>query len=223
MEALAVMNELEASMRETSIVPGRYLYFEGQTAAKVYLVRGGTVKLSKTTHDGKEFILGMASIGEVLGYPESIYGGRYTSSAYVVSKSDILELSVPEFDILLQTNARIAYQMVRQLSLHQMKLLSKIRDLVLFDKEVALCSTMIRLANTFGEPCDSGIKIGTKFTHREIAEMSGTTRERVNRLLAELKEQGIVTQQDGYIIIHEMNSLREICGCEDCPLEVCRI
>jgi CRP-like cAMP-binding protein len=223
MEAVAIMNELEASMRETSIVPGRYLFFEGQAASKVYLVRGGTVKLSKTTHDGKEFILGMASMGEVLGYPDSVYGGKHTSSAYVVTKCDIMELSVQEFDVLMQTNPRIAYSMVQQLSLHQMKLLSKIRDLVLFDKEVALCSTIIRLTNTFGEKCDSGIRIGSKFTHREIAEMSGTTRERVNRLLTELREQGILSQQDGYIIVHEMNALREICGCEDCPLEVCRI
>jgi CRP/FNR family transcriptional regulator, cyclic AMP receptor protein len=223
MVTTSAFRELEGFMREAAIASGGYVYFDGQKAEKVFMLKSGTLKQIKTTHDGKEFMMGMASIGQILGYPDSVYGERYASSAYAVTKCTVMELPVREFQMLVESNSAIANLLIKQLSLNQMRLMTKLRDLVLFDKEVALCSTIIRLANTFGEPVPGGIRIGNKFTHREIAEMSGTTRERVNRLLTELKEQGTVSQQDGYIIVHDLEALRAICACEDCPLEVCRI
>ena len=49
------------------------------------------------------------------------------------------------------------------------------------------------------------------------------SREVVNRLLNELKRQEIITSEKSYIIIKDLEFLRNEIHCDDCPMEICRI
>ena len=101
---------------------------------------------------------------------------------------------------------------------------TKFRDLMMFGKPGALCSTLIRLHNTYGEPReDGGVPIGKKLTNTELADMTGATRESVNRMLSDLKNAGVVTNDNGYIVIEDLQYLKDLCHCENCPVDICRI
>jgi CRP/FNR family transcriptional regulator len=101
---------------------------------------------------------------------------------------------------------------------------SKFRDLMLFGKTGALASTLIRLTNTCGEKSEDGsIKLAIKLTNTDLANMIGTTRESVNRLLSTYKEEGVISYEQGQIIIHDLLYLKSIVNCPNCPPEICRI
>ncbi|MNC58933.1 Anaerobic regulatory protein [compost metagenome] len=53
--------------------------------------------------------------------------------------------------------------------------------------------------------------------------MIGTTRESVNRLLSTYKEEGVISYEQGQIIIHDLLYLKSIVNCPNCPPEICRI
>jgi CRP/FNR family transcriptional regulator len=70
----------------------------------------------------------------------------------------------------------------------------------------------------------TGILISQTFTNNDLAELIGTTRETVNRMLSTLKKDGVISLDgEGKLKIKKLNDLKEACSCEDCPIEICRI
>jgi CRP/FNR family transcriptional regulator len=94
---------------------------------------------------------------------------------------------------------------------------SKFRDLLLFGKSGALASTLIRLSNTHGEEHEEGIYLRIKLKHTEIADLIGTTREGVNRMLSAWKEEGTINIVSGHNIIRGIEDLRKISNCPTFP------
>src|SRR5699024_6980138 len=112
---------------------------------------------------------------------------------------------------------------MRQLGIQHQKNQSMFRDLLLHGKKGALYSTLIRLCNSYGIDHDDGIFLNISLTNQELANFCGMSREVVNRLLNELKRQEIITSEKSYIIIKDLEFLRNEIHCDDCPMEICRI
>ncbi|WP_162785115.1 Crp/Fnr family transcriptional regulator, partial [Bacillus sp. P14.5] len=87
----------------------------------------------------------------------------------------------------------------------------------------ALYSTLIRMANSYGVEVEDGILIDLKLKNQELANYCGTSRERVNRMLNELAQEGIISLPSRQIIIHDLDRLKLLNHCEDCPISVCVI
>jgi CRP-like cAMP-binding protein len=79
------------------------------------------------------------------------------------------------------------------------------------------------LCHTYGKQQGEDILITKKFTNSELADMIGATRESVNRMLADLKKGGIVSNQQQHLVIKKLDHLKSICQCENCPKDMCRI
>ena len=82
---------------------------------------------------------------------------------------------------------------------------------------------LIRLSNSYGAPKGDYTVINYKINHAEMADMIGATRESVNRMLSEMKKEDAVEFQNGQIVIKDLTYLRDICHCENCPKEICRM
>jgi CRP/FNR family transcriptional regulator len=79
------------------------------------------------------------------------------------------------------------------------------------------------MSNSFGVMKPNGILLNVTLTNQEIANLCGTSREVVNRMLAELRKNEVISMADGKIIIHKLSFLKKEIDCEDCPVELCRI
>src|SRR5699024_3682676 len=99
----------------------------------------------------------------------------------------------------------------------------KLRDLLFHGKDGALASTILRTANTYGENREDSIFVTRKFTNNDFAEMIGSSRETINRLLLSFKENGIISYKNGWIEVLDMPRLKELCHCEECPVSICRL
>lgn len=68
---------------------------------------------------------------------------------------------------------------MKWMGIHHRLTQTKFRDLMMYGKPGALCSTLIRLSNTYGEELDDGgVLINKKITHTDLSNMIGATRER---------------------------------------------
>ena len=99
----------------------------------------------------------------------------------------------------------------------------KLRDLLLYGKNGALAAILIRISNTYGINKNDKIVISKRFTNIELAKLIGATRETVSRLLTGFKQDGLIHYNYGNIEILNVNGLKEINQCENCPLEICRL
>jgi len=219
--------QLESIMVPMRIPTGGFLFWEGDDTENIYYIRDGRVKLRKSTEDGKEYILTILQSGDLIC--ENIGGNKalqYSYTAEVVETAEIGVISRYALEALMQHNADLALSFMNWMSLSQRVTQSKFRDLLLFGKPGALASTLIRLCNSYGIMEPYGIRIDMKLTHSELADFIGATRESVNRMLNEFKEEGILDFRYGKIIVRRLKSLQDIChcpSCPGCPGEVCRI
>ncbi|QJC50951.1 Crp/Fnr family transcriptional regulator [Paenibacillus albicereus] len=217
---------VEALMTERLAVAGSYLFWEGEQADKLYIVLSGKVKLRKSTEDGKAFILSILQKGDLMGGPEAGRQSAYGCSAEVAQDARIGVIVWKDLEELLLSSGELAVRWMNGMALQQRIAESKFRDLLLYGKPGALASTLIRLSNSYGRLRPGGLEIGLRLTNAELAEFIGTTRESVNRMLASMKHEGILSVQGGLITIVDLPALRRVCGCPGCPAcpkEVCRI
>lgn len=206
---------------------GSYLFWEGDTADKLYYIRSGNVKLVRTMEEGKNLIISLLQQGDLIA---EMHGGLATNHSYSAEAMTDLEVGIiqqKDLDNLFREHGDLALQFMYWFGVSQQIMQSKLNDLLMHGKPGALASTLIRLCNTFGTAkADDSIHIQLKVTNSELGEMIGATRESVNRLLSEWKEDGVLEVNTGKIVVYRLQALRDLCQCPSspaCPLEICRM
>ena len=217
------MSALTDIMYEQEFKADSNLFLEGDSADRLFYIKEGHVKITKTTADGKEYILNMFNQGDLFGEMSSFMSISYSYDAKVIKDSIIGIIQQRDLEILLWQYGEIAVEFLKWTSLLNQITQSKLRDITFHGKLGALSSTLIRMTNSYGVPLGQSIRITKKVKNAELGEYIGATRESVNRMLSDFRASGVISQENGYLIIHDLDYLKKICHCEGCPLEICRM
>ncbi len=213
-------------------IPGRniflrtneYLFHEGDAAKYFYIVRSGQIGILKYVGTGRSLALRLAArdsiIGELPLYEEA---PAYIFNAIAYTASEVYAIEFPTLTYYLEQRSELAIALLKVIGAHMRKQHSKFRDLVLYGKKGALYSTLIRLANSYGRETPEGILLTVPLTNQELASYSATARENVNRMLTELRKDGIIKYQDHCIVIRDLGALKRFIQCENCGREICNI
>ena len=212
-------------MMPKRIKKGETLFREGEMADCWYYVIEGVIKLTKTANDGNTITLSMQFNGDLIGHADSLPKSEHPFTAEALENCELGIIRRDDLESLLRQNGDLAVEFMRWIGMSQWMLQAKLRDMLLFGKNGALCSSLIRLHNSFGEPLgnNGGVRITVKLSNHELAEMIGATRESVNRMLSEMKKQGTIDLVNGHLVIKDLAYLRHVCSCENCPDDVCRM
>lgn len=211
--------------KKMAVKKGAYLFQEGMVASEIYLILNGSFKISKVTPDGQELTLRLCSKDDLVGEltlfcADAIY---MLSAKSMDGHGEVLVISKVVLEQKLAENGKLALEFMKWMSLHYRKTQTKFRDLVLNGRKGALYSTLIRMSNSYGILSGDGILIDLPLTNQELANYCGTSREVVNRMLSDLKKNGVISVNSGRITIHDLNYLKVEIHCENCPDELCRI
>ena len=217
------MDELKQRMNTIHLRAGEYLYSEGEKVNKLFYLVKGTITLYKSNDEGKVLTLNYYTKDDMFGDDMSHDDGRAMENAKAIEDSVIGVIEKQEIEMLLWRNREFSIEFTKWVSYSQLLTQTKLRDLMFFGKNGALASVLIRMTNTYGIKNDEKWEITKKFTHDEIACLIGTPRETVTRIINQYRKDGLVAYDKGYITILNLEGLRSICKCEDCPMQVCRL
>jgi len=182
------------SVKFTGLYPkGSLLFVEGEEPRGVFILCSGRAKLTTSSTEGKTLIVKVAEPGEVLGASATILGKPYEVSAETIEPSQLNFIKREDFMKFLGTHAEACMHTAQQLSEKYHSAQREIRSLGLSQ------TTSEKLARLILDWCDRGGEITTKgvrlkvlLTHEEIAQMIGTTRETVTRLLSDFKRKKLI-------------------------------
>ncbi len=205
------------SLKITNLYPrGSVLFNEGQPSNGVYILCQGRVKLSTCSRDGKIIILQISEPGEVLGLSAVVSDSVYEATAEVLEPCQVNYVRKSDFLRFLQQNADACLSAVKQMSRNYQTAHLQICSLGLSN------SVADKLAKLFLAWCNShssnngtgnnSIRLKINYTHEEIAEMIGTSRETVSRLLKNFREKKLITLKGSDLIIHDKKKLEMIVG-----------
>lgn len=202
-----------SSIKITHAYPkGTMLFMEGQAANGIYVICSGRIKLSTYSEDGRSMIVRIADPGEVIGMSASVAGINYEGSAEVIADCQVNFVRSQDFIKLLNESAPAALNAIRELSLTYHKAHAKICSLGLS------ASVSDKLAKLFldwyeiNANGDAGAHISMDYTHEEIAEMIGTSRETVTRLLKRFKTRKLITLDRTDLFIPDKRRLQASIG-----------
>jgi len=208
----STVRHLEA-LKISNLYPrGSVLFIEGQPSQGVYILCQGRVKLSTCSRDGKVIILQIVEPGEVLGLSAIISGSAYEVTAEVIEPCQVSFVRKADFLRLLQQNTDACLNAVKQLSHNYQTAHLQICSLGLSN------SVSDKLAKLFLNWCNAGsgypvngtVRLKVRYTHEEIAEMIGTSRETVSRLLKNFRERKIISMKGSELVIHDKRRLESI-------------
>lgn len=214
-------------------VPGRivalhkneHLFHEGAEAKYFYFVHTGQIRIAKSADSGRVLSLRLAHKGSIIGELPLYQSHRiYIFDAIAKTASEVYAIEYPTLERYLEQNPLLAVNMLKLMAKHMRKQHHKFRDLLLYGKKGAVYSTLIRMANSYGREEDGGILIPLEMTNQELADYSAMSRESLNRLLGDLKRDGVITYRGSFIFLRDVSYLRreircESCGAEDCIIE----
>jgi CRP/FNR family transcriptional regulator len=191
---------------------GTTLFIEGQAADGVFVLCTGRVKLSTYSEDGKAIILRIGEAGEVLGLSSSMCDGTYEATAQVLESCKVHYIRRRDFVAFVRGNGDAALNAIRELSRNYHQAYTQICSLGLSS------SVGDKLARLFLEWHDryangaADAHILMDYTHEEIAEMIGTSRETVTRLLKDFRNRKLITLDHSNLYIPDRRKLAAAVG-----------
>ena len=189
---------------------GATLFIEGQPARGVFILCSGRVKLSTSSADGKTLILRISEPGEVLGLPATVTGTCYELTGDVIEPAQANFISRSEFLNFLKENGEAALGVAQQLGETYHAAVAEMRTIGLSHSAgEKLARFLLEWAANYPEE-KGQVRIKLTLTHEEIAQMTGSSRETVTRLLADFRRRQLVQVMGSTLVIKNKSALQGI-------------
>lgn len=187
----------------------QYIYFTGQPATHIYMIVNGRVRLGHYQDDGKEVINAILTTGEIFG--ELAIAGEETRSGFAQAmdaNTTICPLSLNEMKALMKDNHQLSFKLLKLVGLRLLKLERKLELLVFKDARTRIIEFLKDTAAWKGKKVGFETMIPTRLTHKDIAALTGTSRQTVTTILNELKEKNLITFNRKQILIRDLAGLK---------------
>jgi CRP/FNR family transcriptional regulator len=196
----------------SAVPPGAVLFVEGQAPRGMYVLCRGRVKLSTTSRDGKTLILRIAEPGEVLGLHATVSGKPYELTAETLQASQLNFVKREDFLKFLQEHGDACLRAAQHLSQNCQSAYEMIRSLGLSHSVTEKMARLLLEWSEQGESTKDGIRIKLALTHEEIAQLVGTSRETVTRVLGDFRKQQIAHLRGSTLLIRNKSALEKLVG-----------
>ena len=199
--------EMTRHARKEKYKKGQTIFREGNIPSGIYYILNGKVKKYKVDNHEKEQIIYVANTGELIGYHAVLSTERYPDSATALEECTLLFIPKEDFLGVLEQSPVLSARLLKMLS-HEFGVLSN--SIAIFAQRPVrerLAITLIVLREKFKKGTPEGEPIIINMGREDIANMAGTTRENVVRLLREFKDDKLISTQGRKIWVTDLKKL----------------
>lgn len=184
---------------------GTVICAQGERCSDVYLIQDGIVKVAAVSKRGRTAVLGLLGKGDFFG--EECLNGQaiHSTSAVALVPTATIAIAREAMQRLLQQEKELASHFLNHLLLRNQRMQQDLVNHMFDSSEKRLARVLLLLANYQGSSKEPSL-LG-RISQDNLAEMAGTTRQRVNFFMNKFRRMGFI-QYNGSIKVH--NSLRKI-------------
>uniref|UniRef100_UPI004049AC7D Crp/Fnr family transcriptional regulator n=1 Tax=Candidatus Planktophila sp. TaxID=2175601 RepID=UPI004049AC7D len=198
---------LHASMDSVKISKGSILFAEGDEGDHLYVILDGKIKLGTSSGDGRENLLSILGPGEMFGELSLFDPNPRTSTATAVTDAKLLSLGQTKLIPWLAENPKVALNLLASLAQRLRRTNEAVGDLVFSDVPGRVAKALIDLGERFGKQTDEGLLVNHDLTQEELAQLVGTSRETVNKALADFAGRNWLKLDGRSVLITDLERL----------------
>jgi CRP-like cAMP-binding protein/ActR/RegA family two-component response regulator len=175
------------------------VYMEGDEPSGIVFINKGKVKTFKTNNDGKDFITGMYTDGDFIGYNDLIEGKDYRESAEALDDVDVCIIPKQDFFSLLYSNRDVAAKFIKMLSNNLQETEERLMNLAYNSVRKRVADTLLTLHLRYQKKGEKNSSFSV--SREDLASMVGTATESVIRTLSDFRDERLIEIRDKQIVI----------------------
>ena len=202
------LNEISRFLVEKLYEKNQMILFADELETKFFVILDGNVKISRYTEEGREAIFAFLSAGDFFG-EMALFENHYRNSS-VMAIEDARILAIHRYDLLKvlnkypQININLLCEMTQRIRRRN----EHIKCLTLQNATGKVASTLLQFADDLGSLNLGRIELTKIPTHRDIANMVGTSRETISRAIKSLTKCGHISREGKKLVICDYHRFR---------------
>jgi len=185
------------------------IFHQGSIGSTLYIIVDGQVRIYTVNEAGQEMTVRMLKTGEFFGELALLDGQPRSASVEAMCPTIALTLHRSTFLHIINVYPSIAASLLEAMG-------ARLRLTTVYAEQMANLSASQRvvhqlceLATCYGIADGGAIRIDLHLTQDNLASLSGTTRETVNRVLSNLRDQGLIRVERARVSVLKMQQLED--------------
>jgi CRP-like cAMP-binding protein len=189
---------------------GSIILLEEETGAALFVIITGKVKIVRMDDDGREVILSILGGSDFFGEMAILDGLTRSASVVATSKSELFMIHRRDFLRLLNDYPMVAIALLRELTGRLRKADTQIKSLSLKDAAGRVANVVLQLADEVGMFRKGRVEIDELPLQQDLANMAGTSRETISRMIHKFIKKGYLQLQGNKLIINDYESFKNL-------------
>ncbi|MCI0778028.1 MAG: Crp/Fnr family transcriptional regulator [Chloroflexi bacterium] len=197
------LEELDRMTAMSTCRRGKVFYTPGETGEVLFILKRGRVNLYRINSDGKKLVTSTIGAGTVFGEMSLVAQGMHDTFAEAAEECTLCVMSRSDVEHLLLSKPRVALRFMEMIAERLKDVETRMETVAFKSVPTRIATFLLQLAND-----DTGKIEGV--SHQDLADMVGTYRETVTRILNEFRTQGYIELGRLNVAILDQDALQAI-------------
>ncbi|HEY9344569.1 MAG TPA: Crp/Fnr family transcriptional regulator [Inquilinus sp.] len=208
----AQRDALAAHLTERSHADGDTIFLRGDESTSLMIVASGRVALRLTSPQGREILLAILEPGEIFGEMSLLDGRGRSADAVAFGPCRLLSLDRRDMLPVLQDSPEACIRLLELLSTRLRRTSDQLEGVALMTLPSRLARLLLTLSETHGtrRNAEGEVLLPLALSQRDLGQLIGASREKVNLQLGRWSAEGLLRRQDGALVICDTEGLADI-------------
>ena len=188
------------------------IILEEEYGDRLFIIKNGTVKITRVNDEGKEVIIALLGAGDFFGEMAILDGKSRSANALAQENCELVTVNKEDFLDMLKNNFQMCMNLLEELAVRLRKSDQQIEALSLSDAEHRIGVSILNLAEDRGIIKKGEVTIESLPYQQDIANMAGTSRETVSRVLKLFEDRMLVSKTGHTLKISDYKFFKRIFG-----------
>jgi CRP/FNR family transcriptional regulator, cyclic AMP receptor protein len=192
---------------------GQTLIAREQGDRDLHLIAAGAVRVTSYSPNGRETSFRDLNAGTCFGELAALDGRPRSADVIALGSGLLASLPAAAFRALLQQEWTVTERVLLRLADLARGLIDRVLDLSTLSVQQRVCLELLRLAEA-NPAAGKQARIDPAPRHADLAHLVSSYREQITRELSVLAKAGVLTREDGALVVRDMDRLKQMASRE---------
>jgi len=180
---------------------GQIIFNEGEKGNNLFIIKKGIVKVVKWSSQARNKTLAILKEKDTFGEMAILTNEGRSATVEAMTEATAISISDSAFEQIVSQEPSISLQIIKTLSDRLARADRHIKNLALGNSKSLVAGILLDFKDSFDK---------IKFTHHEIGDLAGLTRETTTRVLKQMEKDKIIQTKNKRIMIENLEKLEEL-------------